>query len=763
VIDKILFIKNVGRFVNYSCHGDVEFQKLTLIFGENGRGKTMLSAILRSLSAGEPQCLLERKSIKSYKEPEACVRVNSVNHTFKNGNWDAPVPEIDVFDTAFINENVYSGLYVDHEHRKNLYRFIVGKKGVQLANVVDDLDGKSRDKIEQIKSKGKEIQQNIFGALGVEQFVSLPFVPDADQRIGEKEAEVEALKQATVIANKTALTKLSLPQVSMAALQSLLAKTIGDVADSAERLIRQHITDCMNQQGEIWINNGLNYVKADRCPFCGQSLAGVELVKAYRAFFSKAYAALKNEISQISSKVGAEFSQEAILKLQGTIDSNGANSEFWRGHVKADYPIIEFDTVQSALAGLHSRVEQHLKRKEASPLESIQIGGDLKQAFAAFDQLAESFLNYNNKVEGANALIADKKKKTAGGNQNLVDKELEELKNARKRHTDAKVKKLCDDYNKLLAEKENLSNKKQQANKDLKHYAEQVLAKYETSIDNHLANFGATFKICSSATKLTGGKPAIDYQLSINDTPVNLGDFKSAVSGPCFKNTLSAGDKSTLALAFFIARLEGDPDLSDRIVVFDDPISSLDSNRRTCTQQVIRGLTQKVKQVVVLSHDPYFLLSIWNEETQSTVKNLQIIRCGQESAMDEWDIEKATRDAYLQDYFTIDEYLEKGASRDPRHIACCIRRLIEANLRLRFPKHFGRTERLGNFIDKIRSASVNHTLSLVQPRLSELEALNDYSKKYHHGQNPTGWSSEPINDPELQSYGKRALNFVSGG
>ena len=85
MINKILFIKNVGRFVNYSCHGDVEFQKLTLIFGENGRGKTMLSAILRSLGAGDPQCLLERKSIKSSKEPEACVRVNSASHTQVNG------------------------------------------------------------------------------------------------------------------------------------------------------------------------------------------------------------------------------------------------------------------------------------------------------------------------------------------------------------------------------------------------------------------------------------------------------------------------------------------------------------------------------------------------------------------------------------------------------------------------------------------------------------------------------------------------------
>jgi hypothetical protein len=58
---------------------------LTLIFGENARGKTMLSAILRSLGAGDPQYLLERKSIKSSKEPEACVRVTSASHTQVNG------------------------------------------------------------------------------------------------------------------------------------------------------------------------------------------------------------------------------------------------------------------------------------------------------------------------------------------------------------------------------------------------------------------------------------------------------------------------------------------------------------------------------------------------------------------------------------------------------------------------------------------------------------------------------------------------------
>jgi uncharacterized protein YhaN len=60
MINRILQIKNVGKFVNFSSKGDIEFRKMTLVFGENGRGKTMLAAILRSLGTGDPTSLLKR-------------------------------------------------------------------------------------------------------------------------------------------------------------------------------------------------------------------------------------------------------------------------------------------------------------------------------------------------------------------------------------------------------------------------------------------------------------------------------------------------------------------------------------------------------------------------------------------------------------------------------------------------------------------------------------------------------------------------------
>jgi hypothetical protein len=41
---------------------------------------------------------------------------------------------------------------------------------------------------------------------------------------------------------------------------------------------------------------------------------------------------------------------------------------------------------------------------------------------------------------------------------------------------------------------------------------------------------------------------------------VVLGDSRTPIDRPSFKNTLSAGDRAMLALAFFLAHLEREPD-----------------------------------------------------------------------------------------------------------------------------------------------------------------------------------------------------------
>ena len=63
MLRKIISIKNVGRFLNYSASGDIELKRYNLIFAENGRGKTTLCAVLRSLQSGDPTHVLGRTTL----------------------------------------------------------------------------------------------------------------------------------------------------------------------------------------------------------------------------------------------------------------------------------------------------------------------------------------------------------------------------------------------------------------------------------------------------------------------------------------------------------------------------------------------------------------------------------------------------------------------------------------------------------------------------------------------------------------------------
>src|SRR5205807_904037 len=98
-----------------------------------------------------------------------------------------------------------------------------------------------------------------------------------------------------------------------------------------------------------------------------------------------------------------------------------------------------------------------------------------------------------------------------------------------------------------------------------------VVRPYQNRINTLLGNFNAGFTIAETTHAFPGGVASSSYQLVINSTPVDIGSSKTPTGQPSFKNTLSAGDRMTLALAFFIAHLEADPSLEEKIIVFDDP------------------------------------------------------------------------------------------------------------------------------------------------------------------------------------------------
>ena len=86
-----------------------------------------------------------------------------------------------------------------------------------------------------------------------------------------------------------------------------------------------------------------------------------------------------------------------------------------------------------------------------------------------------------------------------------------------------------------------------------------------------------------------------------------------------------------------------------------------------------------------------------------------------------------------------------------------IRPVLETYCRNLYPGEFA-ADALGTIIGKVRTGGSAHRLF---PLLDDLEALNEYTRRYHHGENPNA-TTEPINDTELQGFVNKTLAITGG-
>ena len=368
----------------------------------------------------------------------------------------------------------------------------------------------------------------------------------------------------------------------------------------------------------------------------------------------------------------------------------------------------------------------------------------------------QALTNYNLGVNAANSVIASKKAETQAADVARVESELIRLRATKKRH-EPELTQACADHAATVAAKRSIEEQKVSVRKQLDQYTEQVIGRYEQTINQFLEDFHAGFRITGTKHAYPGGVASSSYQILINNVPVELGDSRTPIDRPSFRNTLSAGDKSTLALAFFLAQLQHDPDRAAKIVIFDDPFNSQDSFRRDCTVSKIKKCGQDCAQVIVLSHDQSFLMRIWGRlHDAAERKCLALTRLDEfNTTIREGDIEKETQDGYKADREVLRRYYLSAEGR-PRDVVQKIRPVLETYCKNLGAGALAETDTLGVIISKIRAVGATHQLF---PLCDALEELNIYTSRYHHGENPTA-AVERIDDTELQGNVRRTLKMT---
>ncbi|MCH8853746.1 MAG: AAA family ATPase, partial [Planctomycetes bacterium] len=759
MINELRLIRNIGPFDYVDQGANLELGRLTLIYAENGRGKTMLADILRSLATGDPVPIIGRRRLDATELPHVIVECvgGPPPAIFENSTWNRSLPNMVVFDDAFVEQNVYSGLSVDAGHRQKLHELILGSQAVSLSRRIEELIERRERHITALHTKSEAIPQGERGSLSVDDFCALEPRDDIDAAIREAERELEAAREQQTIGSTPEIAPLTLPSFDLDEIDGILRQDLPSLDAAAAERVQAHL-DEFGDGGETWVADGMQRLastettgaaSARTCPFCAQDLEGSPIINHYRTYFSEEYRNLKRRVSDALSELDQVHGETAQIAFERGVGVAGNRQQFWSRF--CDVPDVELNTVAIVDSWQSAReaVATALKAKQAAPLDQAALSGETNAVVAVYDEKRQEVEELSRSLQEANVAIRRVKDQAAVGNLATLAANLQRLKATKARH-EPTTAALCTAYLNEQEEKRVTERQLEDARAELDEYRTTAFPDCEAVVNEYLSRFNTGFRLGSLISTNTRAGLTCTYSVVINDSAVPVGSGAASPEEPSFRNTLSSGDRSTLALAFFLASLDRDTDLAEKIVVIDDPISSLDEHRAVTTVQEIRSLVNRAAQLIVLSHNKQFLVDLW-ESSQSQADSrsaLQLVREGSGSKLGVWDVDADAVTMHDRRHAILCEYIERPMPNN-RAVAEALRLVLEHFVRVAYPDHFKPSARIGQFREMCRNRLSTPEQILTEADVRDLEDLLEYAGKFHHDTNPTGSQTQAINDAQL--------------
>jgi len=493
----------------------------------------------------------------------------------------------------------------------------------------------------------------------------------------------------------------------------------------------------------------------ESCPFCFQNIKGNNAVATYKTLFSAEYESLRKTVGKQITDIERIYSDAAVKNVIDLLERNNERCTFWR---KLDETIPEAFTLPIQLevtAGTFKHaLKSLLERKKDNLLEEVIPTDDETLKLKKEDEFRQAISNYNLSVEKINEQIQAIKD---------ASQDVEELKvKNEQNHTTvvcndvgycneetSKIYKLLKEYRQ---QKKDAEVKIKTLREEIDQASLKILDDYEKGINRELENFGVEFSIKGVKRKSDSSRTeSVHFNICLKGESFNP---NGSISSPYkLSNTLSTGDRSTLAFAFFIAKYRK-KDISNQILVFDDPITSLDFFRKTQTKNTILRFAKNAAQVIVLTHSMEFA-KLFKQvkdgrfiqvKKNNLVSGLSYIPYNKFSDM---SIEK-----HSHNQNRIQQYIADPTSVNRLDVMKSIRPYTETTIR-QYRPDFGSLS-LGQIIGRLRSEG-----NTCEDYIEDLETINDIiTPESSHGSAEIDSDDyEHITDDELMTVCNKASHI----
>jgi wobble nucleotide-excising tRNase len=769
MLEKIIKLDGVGIFHNGTPTAR-DLAKLTLIYADNARGKSTLSALLRAVATGDTVALTSRATIGGTRPAAVHLRFRDPaggrTVKFENGGWDGKAPQVHVFDNAFVENNVYAAGEVGTGQHEALLDFALGTAAVDKRLEVEK-QGVAQAASTRARTDAENKLSGHRGAMPLPVFLNLAKDDEADAKIEALERRINNAREAATIGTRASLKVASLAAVSWDPFETVLGASVEKLQEGANELVESHFRRHGWRGIEGWVAQGLRgkeVTRLDECSFCGQSTQGLALVAAYQTYFNTAYNDHMTAVGGLRGLATSVLPRPDIEAWAAAVAANGDRAGAWKPQLELNVDGPDFESVHALAGTVRDTLLQAAEKKAAAPLDAMDVSA-LEPARAAVAELGALLQQYNDRVAEANKSIEEFKKGLATENVQTLQAQVASLKLQKTRHSDAVVTLVAErvqaDENRKTAEAA-----KEQARQELNQLMKDLLTRYQAAINKWLGIFGAPFSIDNMGVTYQGSStPRTEYAIVLRKTRVQAG--KKTVNGLNFQNALSEGDKRTLALAVFLARVQDDQNAARATVVLDDIFASLDQHRRVTTMSAIAALAQSCAQLIILAHDPFFLRDLaagLKKKRLGEALCLQIRRSQDEfSELDVCDLAEKCRSPFHTRYKELSDYMAgQRAGQNPLRLAESLRPLVEGALHRRFPGLIREGNTFGEILEQIRTALAGSPLEPLQAQLPNFHSFNDYAGAYHHDTFDVQ-PRQDVNEGELEIFGRRTLEFIHHG
>ncbi|MCL6218934.1 AAA family ATPase [Zunongwangia pacifica] len=338
-----------------------------------------------------------------------------------------------------------------------------------------------------------------------------------------------------------------------------------------------------------WVNEGRNYITEDEiCPFCQQKTISESFKRQLENFFDESFLQDITKVRTLSD----EYTQ-GCQNLQNLLEQMELQQ---KGNPDSKLNIEQFSAFLRTLISQFVTNKELLGNKKKEPSRSIELFSTKEQLESIQNLIIES----NKEITTHNDIVND----YTNQKNNLLKAIWKYLIEGHRATIETFIKKqeglekgiqILQQKHKDLQDKFVEINKKiREANKDVTSVQPSV-----DEINQILTSYGfLNFQIVPSK------KEPNQYQIQRED-------------GSVAESTLSEGEATFITFLYYLQLAKGSTNeesiTEERILVIDDPISSLDSNVLFVVSSLIKeivktikGNTGNIKQLILLTHNVYF-------------------------------------------------------------------------------------------------------------------------------------------------------------